>query len=298
MCKMRMNAVQRFVITIIALTCLVTFNGCIKMKTIVQVNPDGSGLIFDTMQIREDVVEMFKSFVQQMAEQMTKGEAKQSPTPMTDFFDEEAIRKKAKQYGSDVKLISIKREKKDGFLSATAVYAFSDITNVRLPMGQSTRIKEIATAKSATVQTAKFVTFQMHKLADGTSELIIHMPPITAKKEGPKPKPPQREKMGKEGIEFFKHMFKDFEILVAIDCGAQVLKTNASHCDGNRITLLHLAMDEIIKQLEDADNLEALAQFTPQPQSMQQIQQFLQQFLKNFKGIKFEMQRVINVRFK
>jgi len=106
--------------------------GCVKEKTVVTVNPDGSGNIVVSTVMPPETVMMIEQLTKSMEAQLgARGGALTSATNRPDpFFDEKKLRKAARRYGPGVKYVKGQKVDKDGARGSVAVYSFPDIGDV------------------------------------------------------------------------------------------------------------------------------------------------------------------------
>lgn len=112
--------------------------GCIKNRTVVQVNKDGSGKIVVTRVFSKETVEMTNAQMAEMKKQMESrasfGMDMARNTPKDPFFNEKAIKKDAKKYGPLVKFVKARKIDSGGSQGYVAVYSFKDVNDVFLNM--------------------------------------------------------------------------------------------------------------------------------------------------------------------
>ena len=92
---------------IFVLAVLLFATGCIEIKTVVNINPDGTGTIEETMLMSSDVVKMFSGFAGSFSDDSTAAVEEFS------LFKEDELKDKASDFGSDVAYVSGKELKQD-----------------------------------------------------------------------------------------------------------------------------------------------------------------------------------------
>ena len=114
--------------------------GCITQRTIIQVNPDGSGLIAVSRVFAPQTVASIQMSMQQMktmAESSGGGElGMHMNIPDDPFFNEDQFKREARTYGRGVEFVKAQRMDKDGGRGAAIIYRFKDINQVRVPFGE------------------------------------------------------------------------------------------------------------------------------------------------------------------
>ncbi|HVO74189.1 MAG TPA: hypothetical protein VMT35_09220, partial [Ignavibacteriaceae bacterium] len=85
--------------------------GCLEIKTLINVNKDGSGTIEETVIMSEKVIEMMKGFSTAFSSDSTQ-------QPEFNIFDEKNLKERASSFGKGVVYVSgekIQEETKEGF---------------------------------------------------------------------------------------------------------------------------------------------------------------------------------------
>lgn len=235
-----------------ALTLLATA-GCLKVKQLVVVNPDGSGSIVVSTVFPPETVAMM---TQMSGLQALGGDAK-SPAPAIDlFYDPDQLRDAAAQFGEGVTLQKSEKIDKDGTRGAIAVYAFKDISRVKLNTRQNMQMGEaMSAAKSGIdVSSGDFIRFAFAK--GDTSRLTILTPQFKSDAAGQPAKkpdaqlPPELAGLGAlgGGGAMAMQMFKGMEMSFAVQVKSNVISSTASHPDGerkDRFVLLAMKFDEL-----------------------------------------------------
>lgn len=271
----------------LALLLLPGLSGCFKATTVVKVEPNGSGRIYETIAIKKSVVVMMMA----MMGGFGGGGGEQSAPKMDDVLPLDQFKKKAPEYGVGVTYVTANRTEDKEFMRATAEYAFRDITKVTL-----STTNEMTTPGASSKKPPKFIRFALtQSVATGTSELKIKLPPedpTAAKPEGDDhPAPKATDAESKQMEEAVMDMMKDMEMTIAVDCGQEITSTNATYPEKNRVTLLYFSMGKLF---ENKDKFDALRNINPKPKSLEEVKGLL----KGIEGIKFETQPEVTVKFK
>ncbi len=113
--------------------------GCVKQKVVIKVKPDGSGKIALTRTYSKEGTAMLEQQMNEMKKQMAA-----NPQPyglsMVDqdpFYNEGMLKMEAAQYGDDVEFVSGKKTESPSGKGCIAVYKFSDINKLTIPLGNS-----------------------------------------------------------------------------------------------------------------------------------------------------------------
>ena len=239
----------------VALLFTLGLSGCLQIEKVVKLKPDGSGTI-------EETVLMSKQMVAQM-EQMAKGfggltdEKADKPAKGFDVMDEKKLKAAAAGMGEGVTFVSAKKiddEKVSGFV---AVYAFTDISKVKLDQNpaESMPTPDGAKAGPKPDQKKEPVTFKFTK--GSPAELVVKMPPPEFKNE---PKKGQPEGADEMAMGMMKQMMKDMKVKMSVEVAGTIKETNAEYRDGSRVTLMEMDFNKL---LADPEKFKKLAKENP-----------------------------------
>ena len=245
----------------------VFLSGCINSSTLVKVKPDGSGTIEQTMLVNAQAL---KGLMSGMG---GGGQMKESGGVLSDA----EFKKTAERMG--VKPVSLTPLKDGGFEGAKAIYAFDDITKVRVDqdpqmgaasgaMGGGSSSKEspirftFAKQGGSSVLT---IMFDEKKAADATTEMQSKAPSI--------------ESIDPQMMQMIKTMFQGFKVAVDLEVEGKIVKTNADYVNGSRVTLLEIEMAGLF---EDEAKLKALQSKIGPGATISEIKPYL----KDVKGVK------------
>ena len=256
---------NRWMLRAMAAVAMIAASGCLKVKQLVVVNPDGSGSIVVSTVFPPETVAMMS----QMGALQNLGgdQAGGTPAPQVDlFYNEDQLRDAAAQFGEGVTLQKSEKIDRDGTRGAIAVYAFRDISRVKMNTRQNMQMGEAMNAAKTGADTSAgdFIRFAFTK--GDTSRLTILMPQLKSSgadhpsaslnkqgSDGPSAPqlPPELAALGLGGLggggAAAMQMFKGMELSFAVQVKGRVVKNNASHQDGDRFVLLGMNMDELMK---------------------------------------------------
>jgi hypothetical protein len=116
----------------------------VKQKTVVIVNPDGSGKIVVSRVFTKQAIAMIEQQMKQMAAGFDGPDVQMEKA----FFNEEMIKRSASQFGPHVKYDKAKEVKKEGSRGYAALYTFEDIEDVQVPFDLRTAMMSMAMSMS------------------------------------------------------------------------------------------------------------------------------------------------------
>jgi hypothetical protein len=262
----------------IALAALLT-TGCISSTTVIKVGPDGSGTIEQTMMANLQAMKM-----------MLSGLDPQGTSSSSGIASEAELKRAAERMGKGVRVVSTEPVKSGGFEGARAVFAFDDIRELRVdqdPGGTGDMMPSSG-------RTADPVTFGLTRRPDGTSVLTVTMadPPETpATAAGEAGGMMSTDAFGDpQMLAMIKGMFEGFRVSIDLEVAGTILKTNADHVAGSRVTLLEMDLGALF---EDEAALKALEGRIGPGTSVSEMRPHL----KNLKGLKVN-DPVVTIEFR
>jgi len=120
-------------------------------------------------------------------------------------------------------------------------------------------------------------------------------PPESAAGEAPPEEMPDITEMQPEvppeALNMMKMMFQNLRVTLAVEVDGEIVRTNAQHRSGSRVTLLDVNFDELMK---DEDSLKAVQG----AMSGGGVPSDLQQELMKLKGVKVNTERVITIEWR
>ena len=243
---------MRFQSSLLVILVGVLTSGCFRSTTTIELKTDGSGTIVQENAVGAQALAMIKSFASQ---QNAKG-------PSPDIFSQEQAIKTAQSMG--VTFVSgepIKSAEMEGY---RARYRFDDITKIKINMQQGPD----SLAPAAAQKEPPF-GFSFSRGA-ASSLLTIQMP--DQKTPGAFPGMPGAggtsdadKAQAAQALAMMKMMMQGMFLDVSLAVDGRIIKSNANHVQGSKITLLQVDFDKLLadeaamKRLEGAKDLKGLA---------------------------------------
>jgi hypothetical protein len=212
-------------------------SACFQSTTILRVNADGSGTIEQTTVVTQAGM---KNLRQVWA--MGKDDGTKPP----DVFSPAQSRKFAEAMGPGVTLVSSTPIKNADGEGSRAIFAFRDIS--QLPARRTAN--DDSDALDPAGVSVPQIHFAMTHEANGHALLRITLPPsqkpaMTATApDGSGGRPQTR--MPPEQLAMVKQIFAGMRVAVAIEPAGQLVKTTCPFVDGNRVTLVDVAFDQLL----------------------------------------------------
>jgi hypothetical protein len=236
---------------------------CFEQESTISVRKDGSGTITQTMLLSAEMVAMA---------------AQGGEDPSAKMADKEKAAEMAAKMGEGVTVEKVEPYEKDGRKGARIVYAFKDINTVKFTLGDSlSSMKDDMGPPGApgdapdAVEAAKDdeepVTFTYK---DGV--LVVQTPATdkAAEKPADEKKDPAADAMAEQMMAMMAGMMKDMRITLKVEAPGGIAETDASHVDGNTVTLMDMPFGKLVSdpakmkklnEMKDASPAEMAAAF-------------------------------------
>jgi hypothetical protein len=270
-------------ITLVALSILA---GCFQVKTVVRVNPDGSGTVEESMMLSRKFISSMEEMMQGLG---SGGDAK----PETlDLFQPDKLNAEAPAMGEGVTYLSGEKAVTADYTGYVATYAFTDITRLKLNQQSAAAGAGSGTAGSLPI------TFRFTKGNPAT--LVVEQPKgktpaakgdltpaDTVQPDASAPQTPGQLPDGQAAK--MAELFMGMKFELAIDINGTIVSTNATHRKGQRITLVDVDLSKVGDLLPRMEQLNRL-----NTGSFEESRELL----KDLPGIKVEMNDKLTVVFR
>lgn len=261
----------------------VLVSGCIEMHTIITVKKNGSGTVEENIFIGKEIINMFKDFAAAFAD---------STQPQEDFnmFEEDKIKAKTSEFGEGIEFVSMKNIKTDEKEGYTAIYKFKDLNKVKVNQNPSDEIPMADQAETGEPKN-EFVYFKFikgkpnrieFKLPEGKKE-DKSSEEVKADETSESNEPPDSAE-----VERMIKFMKDMKAKIEIKIDGKITNTNATHINGNTITLFDINFGELISDKEKFESFQKL-----NPDSFEEVKKLV----KDIPGIKVELNNEVFVEF-
>jgi hypothetical protein len=212
---------------------IVPLAGCFQSSTVIKVKADGSGTIEQRTLLTDAAMEQLRAFA------ILGGNAADSIDPTS----EAQARSMAASIGPGVSYLSSTPVKMDKLQGRDALYAFTDITKLRIseqprvPGGVSLRAQGVNTDSDP-------ITFVMNRQPDGNVLLRILVPrpgmlPLATPNGNGVVTPPTAQQ-----IDMVKQMLAGARLTVVVEPDGRLVQTSSPFADGNRVTLIDVDVDK------------------------------------------------------
>lgn len=243
---------------------LVTCSACLRSTTLITVRADGSGTVLQETGMSPQAFAMLQSMA-------ASAQKDQSGAASPSIFGEEQARKAASEMG--VRFVSgepIKTAEMEGF---RARFEFDDIRKVQMKMNQDPTL-----AVGGAAEAPREPPFAFGFERSGSSSTLTIRLPEESQGKGPLGQMPGMGGMtgmpgadgkdpqaNQQALSMMKMMMQGLFVDISLAVDGPIVKTNASHVEGSRITLLQLDFDKLLsdaaawEKLQGASDLKALS---------------------------------------
>jgi len=240
-------------------------SGCINSTALIKVKPDGSGTIEQTLLVN-------MSAVKGLMGGLGGVQAKES----SGILNEAEFKRTAERMG--VRPVSLTPMKEGGFEGAKAIYAFDDISQIRVD--QDPQMSPTPSGTRGGTSTANNpIRFAMVKQGSSSVLTITVDEKAAASATEKASEAPRLENVDPAMMQMIKSMFQGFKVLIDLEVDGKIIKTNADYVNGSRITLIELDVAGIF---EDEAKLKALQSKVGPGVTISE----LRPYLKDIKGVK------------
>jgi len=258
--------------------------GCLNSTTVIGVNSDGSGTIEQTMLMNKQAAAQ----LQQMAGAFGSGTAGKKGA----FFDEQSLRNAASTMGEGVTFVSATPLNTAEGEGTRAVYAFKDITKLRMDQKPSAPGGGAAAMGMPGGKAPEDLLFRFAKTPAGNARVTAVFPEARVD-EARKAAQSQQAQSAKApdptqaaALAMMKPMLNGLKISIVLQPAGRIVKTNSPFVQGQQVTLLEMDLGQLL-----AD--EAMLQKLQGAGSLEDVKAML----KGVKGAKLNPDREVSVEF-
>ena len=259
---------------------------CLEHTSTIKLNKDGSGTITEETLFSAEASAM-------MADMPAGGE-----NPAGKFSDAKKAAEAAAKMGEGVTVEKTEEIKKDGRIGGRVVYKFKDINKVKFAFGgsMSDAGKDMGGPPGDAPdggEAKKENTPITFTYKDGVLKLVN--PDAKPKEEAKKPDAEKGDAPDGEGetdaqaMAMMQQMFKDMRMTFNVVIVDGIAETNASHVEGNVVTLIDMPFGKLLADPANMKKLEAMKDASPADAAAA---------FKDIAGLKIETKEEVTVKVK
>ncbi len=275
---------EKIKLVAVAIFLLLFLSGCFQIERVINVNKDGSGTIEETVLMSQEFINQMK----QMAASFGGGEIEENEDE-SEYHDVDDLKKDALKMGEGVKYVSSKPMEKDGKLGYFVIYSFDDITKIKIDENPADNMM----GSTGMGEEKEDMHFKFKK--GKTSELTIIFPQVDDEQDINEEEFEYVEEVEEvssvsdEDTKMMKAMYDGMKISVKVIVDGKIVDTNATHKDGNVITLSEMDFDVIMNNEEAFQALSGSKEATDEE---------MKKSMQEFKGFKADMNEEVVIKFK
>lgn len=281
---------SRLMVGVLAAMALVTA-GCFKSKTLVVVNPDGSGNIVVSSAMSPQVAAMMGGLGDSFGAALGGADGAAAPKEKKDpFFDEAKLKKAAAGFGEGVSYVKGRKSDDNGWQGSVAVYSFTDINKLKLSLDNNSMAPPGMDDDKADDDKKKKdpVTFNFTGGDTKTLKINLPQPDEETKKKAVAAKP-KADPAALAMMDAMLPQFKGMEMSVAVQVKGQITESNAMNKDDKgTVVLMHMEIDKMMASPKFKEMM-ARSQDGDEPPAEEML---------GMPGVKVETNKVVTISFK
>lgn len=270
---------KRILLPVVSVFTACLLASCFQNETVIHLNKDGSGTLTEETAFGPQAVEMLTQLAQ-------LGGGGGGGDPLADLVSEEKAKARAATLGEGVTFEKIEAAGQNGFKGGKATYKFEDINKLKLSPDSSTKnvMPEMPGAPPEAKKESKPLGFKY----DG-GKLVLSIP------EPEKPEAPAEEvpgapgEIGPDEEAQAKALLGNMKISLKLVVEPGIAETDATHVDGNTITLTEMDFGKIIEKPGAIQKLSKMGNANPDAALEE---------MKKLDGVKVETKREVTVTLK
>ena len=268
---------KRLVLALASTVIALVLPSCLQSETTIHLQKDGSGTLTEQTTYGARMLAMLA--------QMSAVGGTTVKDPLADLSSPEKAKARAATLGPGVTVEKSVPYESGGNKGATVTYHFTDINKLTISPGDSMRsLSPMAAGAPATP--AKPVAFTY---TGGTLTVTMPAPPATAATPETPSVPGMPDMESPQMQAMMKQMLADMKMSFKLVIEPGIAETDATHHDGNTITLMDLQM---AKLLEKPETLKKLSKAPKQDPAA------ALEFIKGLDGVKMETKQQISISVK
>jgi hypothetical protein len=271
-------------VTILAAASALALSSCFQHESTVHLKKDGSGTLVEETRMGGQMLEMMSQFAGGLG-----GEDAKPQDPLKDLLSEDKAKKRAAELGEGVTLEKIEPVTVGTSKGARATYRFADINKLRIstedsmkgvaaPGGPPEEVKPKAESKPI-----------VFNYKDGVLTIVPNNDKNAEKPDAEKKAEAAQNLEDPQAMAMMKQMFADMKMSVKLVVDGGIEETNATHREGDTITLMEMDMNKLMEKPENFKKLGEVDQNDPAS---------AMEALKGIDGVKVEVKPEVTVKLK
>lgn len=271
-------------------TLALLLSSCFQHEMVLILKKDGSGTLTEENVLGAQMLGM----MEQMAAGFGgAGGGAKAADPLADMASEERAKKRCGELGDGVRLKGIERIERNGGKGVRITYEFDDVNKLVLHTDDGTKRDGGKGMPPGVAPEAAAKPRQPIGLNYAGGVLTVRMPKPEPKEDASGEVAGQDSGAGRlddpQAMEMAKEMFADMRMAIRIRAEGGIATTDATHADGNTVTLMEMDFGKLTKNPEHLKKLAAMDKNNPAA---------AMESLKGIDGIRFETKPEIKIGLK
>jgi hypothetical protein len=271
-------------VALLSAASALTLSACFQHETTIHLKKDGSGTLVEETRMSGQMLGMMSQFAGGLG-----GDDAKPQDPLKDMLSEDKARERAAELGEGVTLEKIEPVTVGTSKGARATYRFVDINKLRISTDDS--MKQMS--QLGGLPDAEKPKAEKKPIVFNYNDDVLTIAP-NAGKTDEKPAATDKSEAAEnlenpEAMAMMKQMFTDMKVSIKLVAESGIAETNATHRDGDTITLMEMDMNKL---MENPGNFKKLGDID------QQNPAAAMEALKGIDGVKAEVQPEVTVKLK
>lgn len=275
---------KKHILPVISLLAAMALSSCFQEETTIHLNKDGSGTLVEETRLNGLMLSMISiDPAPAGAEATHKG-------PLEDLLSEDKAKETAADLGEGVTFVKVEPVTVGASKGARVTYRFTDINKLQICMDEGL---EKMNSDDGEPDAAKRANKKENAMGFSYKDGVLTIRPnqkMKGDKADAEKKPDAAITMDDaQGMAAMKQMCTDMKVSLRLVADSGIAESNASHRDGDTITLMEMDMNKLMEKPENMKKLSKLDQENPAA---------AMEAMKGIDGVKAELKSEITVKLK
>jgi hypothetical protein len=267
------------ILSVLIISTMYLFTGCIEITTLVKVAADGSGTIEEKVMISKEIVSMIRELSESVYEE--------EPVEKFELFNEDELRSQANVFGEGVEYLKgweVSDETKEGFI---AVYNYPDLNKLTINQNPSAKIP-LGSIEETDEPEQEIIKYEF--IPGSPAEIRISFIDMMDPDQTYPDTNAAADDSAYADTTFNEvaKLMKDMKMALYMEVDGKIVETNSSFNENGRITLFEIDFNELLENEAKFDEFKKL-----QPQTFEQFKDVI----KDIPGIKVETNQPVIIKF-
>lgn len=275
---------KKSLVALLAAASALALSSCFQHEATIHLKKDGSGTLVEETRMGGQMLEMMSQFAGGLG-----GDDAKPQDPLKDLLSEDKAKERATELGEGVTLEKIEPVTVGASKGARATYRFADINKLRISTEDS--MKGVA-APGGPPEVEKPKTESkpiVFNYKDGVLTIVPNNDKNAQEPDAEKKAEAAQSLEDPQAMAMMKQMFADMKMSIKLVADGGIAETNATHREGDTITLMEMDMNKLMEKPENLKKLGEVDQQNPAA---------AMEALKGIDGVKVEVKPEITVKLK